>query len=1336
VFPGASASVLPAFQGADKLHDGLARLFDGGGRILPSDRRILQGRSIPARFRDHQIQVVIHLEGVAPALERDSQWSIAGVRVAVESARDHRIQGWVGIESLPQLAASPEVRALTAARPPRSLVTTEGLVAVNANTVHAADIKGQGVRIGVVDIGFQGYQALLGTELPATVTTRSFYPGNDITGGGETHGTGVAEILHDMAPSASLYFVNIDGEATFMDAVDWLASQQVDVISTSIGSEQWEGSDGTGPTSTKASAARDAGIMFFAAAGNGGDAHYRATFTPSSLPEFHQFYAEGGNIAVLAEDGEDLYYIPQDAPIFASLVWDNWGLNNGVPSSTIDYDLWLVIFDEFTDPGNPEWAILETSETVQNGSAFPREWIGVMAPMEAIYGLVVLKKNVATANVPFDIFVTNIFQDLPLLGPELQVPAGSVLPPCVGEKVLCVGATSLAGQVVPYSAQGPAHPNPATGQSLPKPDLVAPTGVSTATYGASAFGGTSAAAPHAAGVGALYLQRSAMDADEAESALKANALDILPAGRDNISGFGRVRATYQCDTYTCPDDGLSCTASQCDAALGCSATASGVGCFIEGTCHDHGAMNPANPCEACDQASPTVWSHAAEDSTCPDDGNECTIDVCRSGVCDHLVQPNGTACSADGLDCTSDSCQGGTCTHTVTTGCLISGICRTAGQANPDNPCEQCAPANRTQWTRKVDGSPCEDGLFCTTGDMCADGVCASGLPRNCAVAGDACNTYECLEAETRCTATPVTNGTTCQDDGNACTLDVCTDGTCDHPTVPNDCEGRQCGPSPSGCHACGTCPAGFGCDSGGVCTDLCQGITCPECQGCEGGFCVSANEGGACTSDGNACTRNVCATGSCTHPPATDGTACNDSSLCTRSDMCFSGTCVGGDPVVCTALDSCHNAGNCDPSTGLCSNPPAANGTPCSDGDPCTLDDECQTGACVSGTPVICPDPAECRTRGTCDPANGQCSDPPEADGVACASDGLACTRDQCQGGACDHVLSTGCLIAGNCVANGAVSGGNSCLFCNPASPTEWTTAVSGTPCGSTLSCFGGILTLADQCDQQGICVDAGTRSCSPYVCADSVACATTCQDDQGCAGSLECIRGACRTNAPPVADAGEDQIVDEGDEVTLDGTASSDPDSDTLSWSWTQEDGPEVVLVSSNSAQPSFIAPEVDDDTTLTFSLVVNDGTVDSLPATVAVTVRDQSSPPDDGGDAIPDTAEETLPDAAVSEESLPDTTLPDSGPLPDLLQPDFGSGQDLPGLPDTQAYDLPLLDIPGKDNGASLGGGGCATDDSGHSATWFLLLGAFGMATLALRRTRRSRGDIHAGTPVPPV
>lgn len=79
---------------------------------------------------------------------------------------------------------------------------------------------------------------------------------------------------------------------------------------------------------------------------------------------------------------------------------------------------------------------------------------------------------------------------------------------------------------------------------------------------------------------------------------------------------------------------------------------------------------------------------------------------------------------------------------------------------------------------------------------------------------------------------------------------------------------------------------------------------------------------------------------------------------------------------------------------------------------------------------------------------------------------------------------------------------------------------------------------------------------------------------------------------NRAPSANAGVDQSVVSGASVTLNGSASSDPDGDTLTYSWTQIGTPTVQLQGSDSATPEFTAPQVTIDTQLKFELTVSDG------------------------------------------------------------------------------------------------------------------------------------------------
>ena len=175
-----------------------------------------------------------------------------------------------------------------------------------AKAWHQAGITGQGVKVGVLDAGFEGIGDLLGTELPATVHARCYtdigtFTANlsdceeDEDGDEEDHGTAVAEAILDIAPDVALYISNAPSRADLRAATDWMIAQGVQVINHSVG-WTWDGpGDGTSPRSNSplktVDAAVDGGILWVNAAGN--EAHntwfkrpYRDNNPSNGLVEF------------------------------------------------------------------------------------------------------------------------------------------------------------------------------------------------------------------------------------------------------------------------------------------------------------------------------------------------------------------------------------------------------------------------------------------------------------------------------------------------------------------------------------------------------------------------------------------------------------------------------------------------------------------------------------------------------------------------------------------------------------------------------------------------------------------------------------------------------------------------------------------------------------------------------------------------------------------------------------------------------------------------------------------------------------------------------------------
>lgn len=104
----------------------------------------------------------------------------------------------------------------------------------------------------------------------------------------------------------------------------------------------------------------------------------------------------------------------------------------------------------------------------------------------------------------------------------------------------------------------------------------------------------------------------------------------------------------------------------------------------------------------------------------------------------------------------------------------------------------------------------------------------------------------------------------------------------------------------------------------------------------------------------------------------------------------------------------------------------------------------------------------------------------------------------------------------------------------------------------------------------------------------------------------------GTVIANRPPRANAGGKQTVSEGHPVTLDASASSDPDGAVLSFEWKQTGGIPVILSNPNHVSPVFTAPQVfSSKEILTFELTVTDEDGISDTDTAVIEVSKQQSP-----------------------------------------------------------------------------------------------------------------------------
>lgn len=138
-----------------------------------------------------------------------------------------------------------------------------------------------------------------------------------------------------------------------------------------------------------------------------------------------------------------------------------------------------------------------------------------------------------------------------------------------------------------------------------------------------------------------------------------------------------------------------------------------------------------------------------------------------------------------------------------------------------------------------------------------------------------------------------------------------------------------------------------------------------------------------------------------------------------------------------------------------------------------------------------------------------------------------------------------------------------------------------------------------------------AATTSFTAPNATDTLQFQLTVNDGQGGTDTDSVTVNVTLQNQNPIANAGNDQSVGFGDNVTLSGAASSDPDGDTLTFSWSQVGGANTVALSNAAAATtSFTAPNSAD--TLQFALTVDDGQGGTGTDSVTINVTDTTPPP----------------------------------------------------------------------------------------------------------------------------
>jgi len=515
-------------------------LLDGLSAVRPTRRT---PDAVSGVVADGGVQVYLSLTGYDPAVLE----SLArlDVRVEIVDPASKLIQARIPSALLEEVARLPFVRTI---RPPdrpspnAGTRQTQGDEAVRAHLARAQlGVNGSGVRVGVIQIGFEGLaDSQASGDLPADVTLSTTRADGKIAGD-SAEGTAMLEIIHDVAPGARLFGVSFSTSLEMIAAVNWLSDVAggpnprrgtpggVDVIVDDISFFNLGPYDGSSALSRALTAAVDRGVVYFTSAGNRADQHWRGPFSACPGRVYQNFNApacgpettdETLNIRVVA-----------NGTFCAFLQWnDTWG------ASSNDYDLRLVDRDTR--------AFLSASDGVsggrdaQTGTQDPAETMCFTDEAGAARHLGIVIENFQGSAQPrqLELFLTGD-------GVQLEHVVSDHSIPNVGDakKVLAVGAVHwrTPDQIESYSSRGP------TLDGRLKPEIVAPDCVSVTGSGgfSSTFCGTSASAPHAGAVAALLLSANpAMTPAQLQATLVAPTVHLGAPSPNVTFGFGRIDA--------------------------------------------------------------------------------------------------------------------------------------------------------------------------------------------------------------------------------------------------------------------------------------------------------------------------------------------------------------------------------------------------------------------------------------------------------------------------------------------------------------------------------------------------------------------------------------------------------------------------------------------------------------------------------------------------------------------------------------------------------------------------------------------------------------------------
>ena len=556
-----------------------------GRSAQPSDREIsLRNKLSPS----NQVQVYngrVVVEALAtPGQTRTLERALRGLGARNVSRYEHQVSCLLPIDRISQLS---DINALQYARPVPEPTTDKGSVTSRGDIVLKSDqareiygVDGKGIKVGILSDSYNNLDGEKDGIASGDLPRRGVRVLQDLPGGGSDEGRGMAELVHDVAPGAQLFFrTAFLGQADFALGIDELVAAGCNVIVDDIGYRTAPFFQ-DGVIAQAADRAFQKGVAYFSSAGNSGRDSYESPFNNSGI----QLADAEGNVLGFAHDfgGGDIFQDfvlePSDTAagdfnnVLLSLQWDDpsASVTGGVGADT-DLGLYFIFpsLDNF---------VLAVDE--DNIELDPLEFGGVRNPFEDSLQvrLVITKKAgpdpalikyINFGNTPIEDKATNsptVFGHKNARGAIAVGASAWFFNPRFDETLsrpLLNDFSSVGGVPILFRKNGTRLGTP---DLRFKPEVTGPDGGNTTFFGRDLsesttapgepdgfpnFFGTSASAPHVAAVAALMQEAAfgALSPRTIEVFLQRTATDMdnpytpgLDQGFDFATGAGFVQA--------------------------------------------------------------------------------------------------------------------------------------------------------------------------------------------------------------------------------------------------------------------------------------------------------------------------------------------------------------------------------------------------------------------------------------------------------------------------------------------------------------------------------------------------------------------------------------------------------------------------------------------------------------------------------------------------------------------------------------------------------------------------------------------------------------------------